>query len=307
MILHIPEILARLLPGLRDRGPLSIACVRTTRPKYLVFGARGDHPTCVAQFGPGDEMEWVHSVLTRLRRELPDLVARPLACAAWQGDTWVQIQSGLPGMPWFRLVEKTRSRREWASLGKRARAALERFHGAVRRVPSWSVPVHPGEQLRQQARSCVEHGIPLSGLAHEFIAEAGTHLDDLGERPHFWQHGDFCLNNLLVQPSELAIIDFEEFGATAMPYHDEIGLALSLNDFATGGRRLLPEDFGGLPELAGWPAARDADYFLGFLLHHLLWRINQSVTRPTRARIREVLVATVEQLATSSHIPSLPR
>jgi hypothetical protein len=36
------------------------------------------------------------------------------------------------------------------------------------------------------------------------------------------------------------------------------------------------------------------------LLHHLLWRINQSHGHPTRARLRERLTAIAEQVAAGS-------
>ncbi len=45
--------------------------------------------------------------------------------------------------------------------------------------------------------------------------------------PAVWQHGDFSLNNLMVSPDSMAVIDFEEFGLTRMPLHDAFGLAFS--------------------------------------------------------------------------------
>jgi hypothetical protein len=299
VILEIPDLIRELVPGLLASDHVSVACVRTTRPKYLVFGVDADRPACVVQFGPAEAMEREDHILSRLHPALPDLVAAPLACAAWRGGLSVQVQSGLPGLPWFRLASRVGSAREWSSLGRRALAALSRFHDAVRGVAEWSGMVQPGMELRRQAIVCQRHGSSLSGRALDCIDAAAELLDELGTRHHFCQHGDYCLNNLLVSRSTLAIIDFEEFGGTLMPWHDEVGLALSLNDLSPQGVRPLAEALGAvsMPAYADWPRPSEGDRFRGFVLHHLLWRMNQAANRPTRVRMRATLVEAIEQVA----------
>jgi hypothetical protein len=300
VILEIPDLVSELVPGLLDGGVVSVACVRTTRPKYLVFGVNADRPICVVQFGPADAMEREHYAQSRLHRVLPDLVACPLALSAWSGSVSVQVQSGLSGIPWFRLADRVRSARAWGSLGQRALTALARFSRAVRGFPEWTCTVQPGQELRRQATACQSHGTRLSTQVRDAIDAAVELLDDIGARQHFWQHGDYCLNNLLVSRSGLAIIDFEEFGGTLMPWHDEIGLALSLNDLSPQGSRPLAEalDAAPMPEHTGWPAPADRDVFHAFVLHHLLWRINQAAGRPARAPMRVALTKAIEQLVT---------
>ncbi len=299
MILEIPDLVRKLVPGHLDASPVSVASVRTTRPKYLVFGRGADRPSCVVQFGPAEAMEREHHVLSLLHPVLPDLVAAPLACAAWHGDLWVQVQSGLPGLPWFRLADRVRSARAWSSLGRRALETLERFHEAVRGVPEWTGTVRPGPELRRQAMACQRNDTALSARARDCIDRAAEALDELGPRDHFWQHGDYCLNNVLVSRSGLAIVDFEEFGGTAMPWHDEIGLALSLNDLSPHGTLPLAKALTALPmpRYAGWPRPTDPKLFRGFVLHHLLWRMNQAADRPTRVRMRAALAQAIEQIA----------
>ena len=299
MIFEIPALVSELVPGLFRESRVSIACVRTTQPKYLVFGADADRPACVVQFGPRDEMERTQRILSVLHAALPDMVAAPLACTAWRDDLYVQIQSGLPGMPWFRLGDRVRSARAWESLGQRAMAALRLFQDAVRGVPEWTGRLRPGAELRRQAAACAGHGLRLSTRAREGIDEAAEILDDLGERRHFWQHGDYCLNNLLISRSGLAIIDFDEFGGTLMPWHDEIGLSLSLNMLSPQGARPMAEALQSvpMPQHADWPRLSDPHVSRGFVLHHLLWRINQAAGRPTRARARASLVGALERFA----------
>jgi hypothetical protein len=302
VILEIPHLIRELVPGLLDEGRSSVACVRTTRPKYLVFGGGADRPTCVVQFGPAEAMEREHHVLSLLRPVLPDMVAAPLACAAWHGNLWVQVQSGLLGLPWFRLADRVRSARAWNCLGRRALATLARFHEAVRGVPEWAGTVRPGSELRRQAMVSQMNGTALSARAHDGIDMAAEVLDQLGPCDHFWQHGDYCLNNLLVSRSGLALIDFEEFGGTLMPWHDEIGLALSLNDLSPHGTLTVTEALAAIPMpgYARWPRPTDHKFFRGFVLHHLLWRMNQAADRPTRVRMRAALAESIEQVAAVS-------
>jgi hypothetical protein len=251
------------------------------------------------QFGPQDELLRVHDILRRLHEHLPELVAKPLACQPWNGDTFVQIQSGLPGLPWFRLANQFRSRAAWAGLRARAADVLARLHAVVRRVPEWSARLNPALELRRQSGVCVQRGVGLSPRARDRINEWAEPLERLAGVPWFWQHGDFCLNNLLVSPHRLAVIDFEEFGYTSMPLHDEVGLALSVNALAREAGRVarLAEDLRACLGQSDHRPQFGPEYWPGLFAHHLLWRINQSHDWPTRSRIRAALVGLVEKFA----------
>jgi hypothetical protein len=124
--------------------------------------------------------------------------------------------------------------------------------------------------------------VDLSTRATQYIEQQAGALDSLGEIVSQYQHGDFCLNNLLLSDSSAAIIDFDEFGRTSMPLHDEIGLALSIADLSP------------YPEVSRMPKHEQLP---GLYLHHLLWRINQTHLYPTRARARLELMARVESAA----------
>jgi hypothetical protein len=300
VILDIPHLVSRLVPGLLDGAPADVACVRTTQPKYLVFGADRGKPACVVQVGPRHEMERVHAVLARLHPLLPDAVAAPLACVPLPGGDCVQIQSGLPGVPWFRLPELFRSPGQWGRLRDTALATLGRFHEAVRQVPEWADTVRPGDELRRQARICREQSVTLSPRAVDYIDTACERLDGIGELPAHWQHGDFCLNNLLVTRTGAAVIDLDEFGLTSMPLQDRIGLALSVSDLAPGGsepRRLRANLDACLGRGVGWWDS--GRHLPGLFLHYLLWRAGRCHGRPTRARALAFLITAVEEFVTS--------
>jgi hypothetical protein len=300
MILEIPEIVSRLVPGLFRDEPVSVACVSTTRPKYLVFGTDRERPTLVVQSGPRHEMERVHAILTRLHALIPDVVAEPLACVPVAGNECVQVQSGLPGVPWFRLSNLLRSPVDWVRMRERALTALERLHAAVRQVPEWTGSTHPGKELRRQFATCLGQGVMFTPRASDCLDAASERLDGLGEVPCHWQHGDYCLNNLLVSRAGVAVIDFDEFGLTSMPLLDRMGLALSICELAPSGSGpgpLRANLDACLRTGAGW--LDPSEHFPGLLLHHLLWRIGRCHGLPTRVRTRGHLVSAVDEFAAS--------
>src|SRR5262249_293105 len=148
----------RLVPDLFDGEQVTTACAWTTRPKFLVFGSENDKPVCVVQFGREEELKRVHEILCKLYSRLSNLVAEPLVCMPWQDGTWVQIQAGLAGMPWFRLASTFRFPGDWTNLRCRSLAVLERLHVAVQEVSEWTHEVSPAQQLLDQSTLYAERG-----------------------------------------------------------------------------------------------------------------------------------------------------
>ena len=299
MILEIPAVLARLLPERFASGATTVVRVQTTRPLFLVFANDAACPACVVQLGPQREIERAHRTLTTLHQRLPRLVPASLACGPGPGGTYAHIQSGLPGTSWFRIRDRFREPSEWSGLADRAVQALRHLHTAVQASAEWHARVCPGEALRGQRAAYVAQHVPLAPHVSSLVDASARDLDRLDAIPWFWQHGDFCLNNLLVAGDRLGIIDFEEFGETAVPLHDQFSLALSLHDFAPArGHR---SDVAAIvaaciqPTLVrhSWLAPHTA----GLFLHHLLWRINQCRDRPGRAAIRRQLVERLDTFA----------
>src|SRR5690606_13326326 len=116
-------------------------------------------------------------------------------------------------------------------------------------------------------------------------------LDAIGTVDSHLQHGDFCLNNLLIgdQPS---IIDFDEFGGTSMPLNDWIGLDLSLRELSSRPDRREAHSIGSCITHA---ELRSDAFIPGILVHYLLWRINQAHAHVTREHARRALIAKVEE------------
>ena len=299
-MLAIVSLVDQLVPGLLQGGDASVACVCTTRPKYLVFNDKARQPACVVEFGPAERLVRVDGILTELHRRFPGGIARPLVCTSWRNGTYVQIQEGLAGMPWFRLSDGLTSAADWRAVIDRAVAAMLRLHSATRDVPAWSDRVLAGAELRRQAVLSRRDGSLLSDRVLQCVADWSRELDANGPMASCWQHGDFSLNNLLVAEQTVSVIDFDEFGGTLVPLHDAFGLALSV---PLSQNESCPLSVADCVAQCVEPARRDeavgAAHLPGLLMHHLLWRINQCHGLERRAALRHILLGWAEDLAAS--------
>ena len=288
----------QLLPGLLHDEHPSVACVYTTRPRYLVFDGSADQPACVVEFGDTGRLVAVEKVLAELSPRLPRTVPATLRCAHWSEGTSVHVQQGLPGTPWFRLSDQVNTRDEWITLLDRASRVLGSSHHAVREVPAWTGLVYPGLELRRQAMLSRFRGVALSERVLERVDEWSIDADRGGALRGCCQHGDFSLNNLLVSPESIAIIDFDEFGRTRVPLHDVFGLALSVR-LSQGDRcRLTARECIAqcvTASRADEEAPREA--MPALLMHHLLWRVNQCDGLVRREPLRRALLRWAEELA----------
>jgi hypothetical protein len=294
MLLDIPPLVHNLVPGAHPVDAMSLACVHTTRPKYLIFTGDSRRPAYVVQFGPGGELQRTHRTLTRLYAHIPDAVAESLVCASVGEDEYVHIQTGLPGTTWFRVADNCHSRADWIRLLRRCVNALGRLQAAIGTVPEWTGTVHPAHELLMRMAASSE--LQLTG-GLSLATRWADALDRLGVVASTYQHGDFSINNLLIGESEIGIIDFDEFGETMMPLHDEIGLALSLPLSQEG---TCPLTAGECLELCIAPALSQRRVTLeavpGLVLHHVLMRIEQCGQYPTRAALRARLASYLRDL-----------
>lgn len=297
MLVDVVPVVRELVPGLLTGGRPSVACIRTTRAKYLVFDSDSTFPACVVEFGDTARLGREHAILRELHQRCPGAVARPLALAPWGEGAAVHIVEGLAGLPWFRLADTLPTPAAWQALLDRAVAVMQRLHAAITAVPGWGGTVDVGQALSEQVRQSLAHGTVAPLLLRQ-VQACGNRLIGLPPVPAVWQHGDFSLNNLMVSPDSMTVIDFEEFGLTRMPLHDAFGLAFSFQlsqdgQCPIGLAECVERCLDGTPSFASF-----GDTVVhGLLLHHLLWRINQCHDQPRRARLRAWLTALVERAA----------
>lgn len=296
MLIDVLPIVREVVPGLLQHPRPSVACVRATHQKYLVFDGDASRPACVVEIGDEMRLRRIDSVLNALHPLSPREVPRSLACVSWGPGEVVHIQQGLPGVPWFRLFESLTAPRAWHALLDRALDAMSRLHGATAAVPSWAGSVDVAAALAEEAR--VFRAGNESPQLDEAIARCVDRLCGATSMPAIAQHGDFSLNNLMVAGDGIAVIDFEEFDLTRMPLHDAIGLGLSFSmsqdeRCPIAVRECVERCIGGQDAIAAF----EDDVLRALLLHHLVWRINQSRGQAARAWLRGTLIRIAEAVA----------
>jgi hypothetical protein len=298
MIADVVPIVRELVPGLLTCRRPSVACVRTTNEKYLVFNDDPDRPACVVEFGDEARLRRIARTVGLLHAQCPGMVPRPLACVRWSPGTVVHIEEGLAGQPWFRLHDTLTSTAAWQSLLERAVASMQRLHRAIRGVPGWSGSVDLSRVLGEQVEAWLAEDGPRSAPVARNVRRWVDELSGMPPMIAVSQHGDFSLNNLMVARDSIAVIDFEEFGVTSVPLHDAFGLALSFPMSQDSRCPITLRDC--IEECIGGPSvvrSFDPRVLRGLLLHHLLSRINRSRHQPARAGLRATLTALAERVA----------
>ena len=310
MMLDVAALVDRLLPGVLRGGARSVACICTTRPKYLVFDDDEAHPRCVVEFGERDRLVRTDRVLKELGARITGTVPASLFCGSVHNGTNVHIQAGLPGVPWFRVSDVLTTPAEWRALLRRGVAAMVRMHAAARQVGAWNGTVNLSYELQREAALLARAGTALAPAVAQRIDKWKASKRVAAPIAAVWQHGDFSLNNLLVTGDTVSIIDFEEFGATQVPLHDAFGLALSVPLSQEERCPLTVQDC--IVECVR-PALKDESVepalTAPLFMHHLLWRINQCEGLERRAPLRAKLIDWVNQFAEAplTFVGRLPR
>jgi hypothetical protein len=300
VILEIADLVARhcRVPDETARS-LRVAFLKTTEPTFLVFAAQQPHPLFVVKVGDADTLKARSALAARLYELLPDAIARPVGVFPLDRQRALLVQNGLAGVPWFRLGERYTTSADWSALRTRAIDMLREFHAAVRTQPEWLTDARSLDaELRAMAGRLKNELAPLGDGVHTLLSSASAELAALGPLRGAWQHGDFVLNNLLIDDHRLRVIDLDDFGKWHAPFIDAFALARSVNLLAAAH---VPwpalED-----DLAACAAAEpDANVYtprqkIAFFVYYILSAMIDTLQKPTRAAIRLTYRATLRDL-----------
>jgi hypothetical protein len=304
VILEIAGLLADHGVIARDAAPRHrVAFLKATEPTFLVFAASQRHPIFMAKIGRRDALERRADITSRLHAMLGNGIARPVGVFSIDDQRTLLVEEGLAGLPWFRLGDWCRTPADWRALRQRAIATLREFRTAVATQPDWvSAPRRLDGEVRQMAVVLRDELAPLGPRVDALIDSAAAELASLGAVPSVHQHGDFVLNNLLVDRHQLAVLDFADFGTWRAPFIDVFALAYSVNFLASEqvAWTHLSED------LAACAVAEDgADAYsprqkVAFFVYFLLAATIDTLHKPTRHVIRSLYAATLRELLDGS-------
>jgi len=267
-----------LLAGFSLNTKKDLLCITTSNPVFLSFSTNTvpDYVVHHAELGDFELRQELHQVLG-------SLVSKPLA-QKLNSEQHYLIESGLPGKPWFQLLKNSSLSME--DIQQRSLDTLTEFELKVSAVAKWTASVDIKatftKQL-EQSHKCRKFTPSILSACSKLIVS----LPDEYLVKGTWQHGDYCINNLIFAEDRTYIIDFEEFGDTLMPLQDVFSLALSFyiqRDVQTF--ELLAEDLA--------YCLQNCDSKLRPLLpilfvYHLLFRLGSWGENPNRSVICEWL------------------
>jgi hypothetical protein len=298
LILELPALVSQLICPRSGEKPLSFIGVRSTKPVFLAFREQSRDPDFVVTVGGEEDVKRLHDVLLRLHRTIPKLTPESIAVAGLPDGRFIHLRSAVPGVS-LNSAAGVLHLDDCRRLRARAFDVLRELHATIDAVPAWHSRISPSGDLRQQLGICSKHGVPLSQRARRCVGSCVEDLAGLGELTCHWQHGDFCTANLMVAGGDLRIIDFDEFGLTSMPLHDQFGLALSTHELisADGPWGPLPNDVQAClaPVLSAQPTL--AGHVRGLFVHHLLWNVSQFHSQRSRARRVKAVLKLLEEFA----------
>ncbi len=291
----IESLVKQFMPEWDEDTKLGITCISTTNPVYLIFHDHGEYPALVARVAVNDHVCETHRKMTRLYEHVGDLIPEPLGLLS-SGTQQIAIQRGAEGTPWFQLSSVYATKKRWDELRDRALHALYQLHVGAAKMAEGGGMCRPGEELRQCFALCVKSGTKLSEDVISHVENMAVHLDKLGVVPAAPQHGDFCLNNLLVGEGDIRIIDFEDFLYTTMPLHDEFSLALSMYSQAPAAcNATLKFEFNACTRASLERLGFENDVLPGFFMFHLLLRLGSWSQDENRAKYREWLMSLLQE------------
>jgi hypothetical protein len=233
MMLEIESLIHKISSQAPTDGNISIACVSSTHPVYLVFLDQSDAPCFVVRPANSESSRVIHELSNRLHLATKSLVPETIGLYEHNGTVY-SVQRGAKGRPCFNLPRAMATPELWATLRTSAIESLHQFHEGVTSVPEWTTQIYLGDELRSAYQNFRKTDNEPAYPLNSFTDSMADELEKLGAWEGTFQHGDFGLNNLLFGENKISVIDLEDFGITAAPLYDEFTLALSLNTLALG-------------------------------------------------------------------------
>lgn len=211
----------------------SVACISTTRPIYLVFDHKADHPVYVVRKLDDEHAIHTNEIHNQLYQLVGDQVPEPVGVYL-HGDEKFDVQKGVQGSPWFQIKAKVRTAEARAHLEQRLWQTLNDFQAAIcADTTHTGQNLNPHEELHRAYTGHQHTHAATNQKLEQVVGLAMGQLSDCKPSSAIPQHGDFCLNNLIIDNNRITVIDFEDFMITTMPMYDHFTLALSLPSGST--------------------------------------------------------------------------
>lgn len=202
--------------------------IYTSNPVTLLFN-NPKFPYLVAHQVPLEKAQAEFAKKQRLYELFEGIIPKPIEVIELP-QTSILLEQGLDAMPWFNLAAQGPA--FYLAAKQKAKQALFTFSERVSAEQDWCKSVILKQALTDQFAEI----LPIKALPQKTVTFINK-LIELNEpwmnqplNSHF-QHGDFCINNLMFSDHIAFIIDLEDFGRNVMPFQDDISLAISFCAF----------------------------------------------------------------------------
>jgi len=272
----------QLLARYQTDSSLSWLCIRTTNPVYLMFRKESEFPDYVFHTGKNESLTHAFDTLQLIWAAAPNLVPEPLEVIQGKSERGLSVERGLAGRPWYQIAAQVSSQEQWQTLVDGAIRTLGYLRLAIQNhYPN--VTFNPTTKLTDWIES-----------AYQYFETLPTMLVPP-------QHGDFCVNNLLIQNLEdehYGVVDFEDFGKFSIPLQDEFSLALSLHQMRpSSAQQELVDVIKHCTTSAAKSLDLDGEAISHLLLIYLLERIGPWSDPALRGPFRDSMIALLSNLA----------
>lgn len=224
---HILEVLSRL--NIHVNSDHSIACIATTNPVYLVFSKLSKYPCYAVRKTTTGSAETEYASLIDIYHLAGNIIPEPIGYVCHQSNNYI-VQVGSQGTPWFRIAEKYNSKFLWQALRLEIRETLNLFHEKIGQNKAFLSSINLEVELIRYYAEFRRAGYfnKQKSDIHELFTKYREQLTKLENVLIPAQHGDFTLNNLLIYPEGVTVIDFEDFNVFQVPFYDQFSISLSM-------------------------------------------------------------------------------
>tara|TARA_R110000823_G_scaffold24467_6_gene72734 strand:- start:2500 stop:3417 length:918 start_codon:yes stop_codon:yes gene_type:complete len=229
-MLFIKQLLLTTDLTSKQANRYSTACISTSRPIYLVFGENSDHPEYVIRKLDSSNDFHSNQIHNKLYQLVGNIVPEPVGIYEYSGQKY-DVQRGVQGSPWFQIKSRYRTNTTQQHIEERMWKTLNEFHERTCIKGDSSIKagfLQPHKELHQALLGYKSTGETLTNEIEDLVSKAINDLSKIQDCSSIPQHGDFCLNNLIIDSSHITVIDFEDYSITTMPMYDHFTLALSL-------------------------------------------------------------------------------
>lgn len=228
MIENLKKTLVKLYQNDVKTVDLSVCSISTTNIVYLVFNNNLDVPDyAVRPIKNKAELDQF-KLEKKLYNNLGSLVPKPINIILIDGKEF-SVHKGIEGLPWFKLRKHFKGEKQWEELRRLALNTLATFSELIKSDPDFNIQFKPDDAIKDAISSFREN---LPDLYAQYESTIRSTLQPLYSLNNVWipkQHGDFCLNNFIINGHQCTVIDLEDFGAFKFPCYDAITLATTLN------------------------------------------------------------------------------